>query len=301
LSLPAANKLSLFINEPPPTRWGIIGGIWRGFNPCYLFCVWRLFGGAFFLCWFGLAMLRRCFRNHASGALKALPCLGMKFNFLWIGFSMRIPEPSSFHQAVGRAIDAYSRVEAEEAFLIQAILRTDIKTAYLICFAVQNTRSRIELIENLLRYKFSNKFETYWDSCSKFIGILAKFRNAIAHWHPHLQIYSNQQETRYVQSLRSPVRSGLQPIREGDIPPFVEDCDNISSAIRDLSKFIAARRRSLPRRFQQPITCQNQAGIQPRRIAKAPRPPRKPSTPKLSRAQKRAKALKDARMAKKKS
>jgi hypothetical protein len=208
---------------------------------------------------------------------------------------MRIPEPSSFHQAVGRAIDAYSRVEAEEAFLIQAILRTDIKTAYLICFAVQNTRSRIELIENLLRYKFSNKFETYWDSCSKFIGILAKFRNAIAHWHPHLQVYSNQQETRYVQSLRSPVPSGLQPIREGDIPPFVEDCDNISSAIRDLSKFIAARRRSLPRRFQQPIACHNQAGIQPRQIATAPRPPRKPSTPKLSRAQKRAKAVKDAR------
>lgn len=64
---------------------------------------------------------------------------------------MSIPEPSSFHQAVGKAIHAYSRVEEEEAFLLRAILRTDIRIAYLICFAVQNTRSRIELIDNLLR------------------------------------------------------------------------------------------------------------------------------------------------------
>jgi hypothetical protein len=208
---------------------------------------------------------------------------------------MRIPEPSSFHQAVGRAIDAYSRVEAEEAFLIQAILRTDIRTAYLICFAVQNTRSRIELIENLLRYKFANKFETYWNSCSKFIGILAKFRNAIAHWHPHLQVYSTGRETSYVQSLKPPVPSGLQPIRERDIPPFVEDCDKIASAIRDLSKFIAARRRTSPQRFQRPIACQNQAGLQPRRTAKPQQPRRKPSRPKLTKLQKRAKAAKEAR------
>jgi hypothetical protein len=220
-----------------------------------------------------------------------------KTRFPWIGFfCMRIPEPSSLHQAVGRAIDAYSRVEAEEAFLIKAILRTDIRTAYLICFAVQNTGSRIELIENLLRYKFANKFQDYWDSCAKFIRTLARFRNAIAHWHPHVQVYSNaNDEFRYVQSLRSPVPNGSQSLREGDIPPFVEDCDNISSTIRDLSKFIASRRPSSPRRFQQPIACQNQADIQPRRSAKAPQARRKPSIPKLSRAQKRAKSLKDAR------
>jgi hypothetical protein len=122
---------------------------------------------------------------------------------------MGIPEPSSLHQAVGRAINAYSRVESEEAFLLKAILKTDIRTAYLICFAVQNTASRIELIENLLRYKFADKFQAHWDSCAKFIRTLAKFRNAIAHWHPHIQVYANaNDEYRYVQTLAPPVPSG---------------------------------------------------------------------------------------------
>src|SRR4051812_5804860 len=103
---------------------------------------------------------------------------------------MPIPEPISFHQAIGRAIDAYSKVEKEEAFLFKAILRTDVRVSYLICFSVQNIISRLELIDNLLTYKFSNKFQVHWDSCAKFIRTLAKFRNAIAHWHPHVQVYT---------------------------------------------------------------------------------------------------------------
>ena len=209
---------------------------------------------------------------------------------------MRIPEPSSFHQAVGRAIDAYSRVEADEAFLLKAILKTDTRTAYLICFAVQNARSRVELLESLLRYKFADKFKIYWGSCSKFIGTLAKFRNAIAHWHPYMQVYSNaNDEFRYVQSIAPPVPNNLRHIEEKDIPPFVNDCENMCATLRDLSKFIAAPRRSLPQRFQQPISYQNQADLQPSPIAKAPQPQRKPSVPMLSPAQKRAKAVKDAR------
>ncbi len=208
---------------------------------------------------------------------------------------MRIPEPSSFHQAVGRAIDAYSKVEAEEAFLLKAILRTDIRTSYLISFSVQNIHSRLELIGNLLTYKFTNKFQVYWNSCSKFIRVLAKFRNAIAHWHPHIQAYSTNDEISYVESRRSPIPGGMAPLRESDIPPFVQDCEDISNALRDLSKFISARRKTLPRRFQLPIAYRNQAELQPRRSSKAPPPPRPPSAPKLSRAQKRAKALKHAR------
>ena len=214
---------------------------------------------------------------------------------------MRIPEPSSFHQAVGSAIEAYSRVEEEQAYLIKAILRSDTRTAYFICFAIQNTSRRVELIDNLLRYKFANKFETYWGSCSKFIGVLAQFRNAIAHWHPRLQTYSNETEVRYVQSLRPTLPSELGDIQEKDISLVSKDCDNICAAMRDLSKFIASRRRPLHQRFQQPIACQNQAVLQPTPTPKGPQPQRKPSVPKLSRAQKRAKALKVARATKKKS
>jgi hypothetical protein len=210
---------------------------------------------------------------------------------------MGMPEPSSFHQAVGRAIEAYSRVEAEEAFLLRAILKTDIRTAYMVCFAVQNTRSRVELIEGLLKYKFSNNFEAYWASCSKFIATLTQFRNALAHWHLYWNVYTNHDESefRYSLSLGPPVPSGKKSILESDIPLFLKDCENISEALRDLSKFIANRRKALPQRFQKPIACQNQADLQPPPSAKAPQPQRKPSVPKLSRAQKRKKALKDAR------
>ncbi len=166
---------------------------------------------------FGLGFAARCFGPLFAAAVTARsnrsqPSGRSSSSFVESDFAMsspRLPEPSSFHQAVGRAIDAYCRVEAEEAFLIRAILKTDTRTAYFICFAIQNSSRRTELIENLLRYKFSNKFGTYWDSCSTFIGVLAQFRNAIAHWHPHLHIYSSGTETRYVRTLGPTLPSAL--------------------------------------------------------------------------------------------
>jgi hypothetical protein len=186
-------------------------------------------------------------------------------------------------------------VEAKEAFLLKSILDTDIRSAYLICFAVQNSRSRIVLIGELLTLYFENKFEDYWESCSTFLSTLAKFRNAIAHWHPHMQIYSNGEEMRYVPSLGPPVPNQLLHIGEGDIPAFVEDCDNISEAIHDLSEVIRTRPQTLPEKFQQPIAYRNRAVLQPPPTPKEPQPQRLPSVPRLTEEEWIAKYRKEGR------
>jgi hypothetical protein len=206
-----------------------------------------------------------------------------------------IPHPNSFHEAVGRGIDAYSGVEAAQAILLQSILGTDIRAAYLICFAVQNSRSRVLLIGELLTLNFGNEFEEYWGSCSTFLGTLAKFRNAIAHWHPHLHVYSNGEKTRYVPSIGPPVPNELPHIREGDIPPFVEDCYNISKAIQELSHVILTRPETLPEKFRQPIAYQNQAVLQPPPKPKEPQPLRPPSVLKLTEEEWIAKSRKEGR------
>jgi hypothetical protein len=209
---------------------------------------------------------------------------------------MRKPRNSdSFHQAIGSAIDEYSGVEAQQAYLIKAILRTDVRVAYLICFAVQNSRSRTESIGDLLRYKFSGQFELYWESCSIFLGKLTKFRNAIAHWHPQPRLFASANVTSRVYAIRRPVPNELLPIKEADIAPFETDCANIIKAIYDLGKFILRRRKPLPRKFQRPIVYQNQAFLRQPPMPKAPQPQRAPSVPKLSSAERRKKALKDAR------
>jgi hypothetical protein len=54
------------------------------------------------------------------------------------------------NQAVGEAIEAYANVEAQLAFLLQALLQIDVNKAYAILFAIQNSRLKNELFQFLL-------------------------------------------------------------------------------------------------------------------------------------------------------
>ena len=132
--------------------------------------------------------------------------------------------PSSFHRAVGKAIEAYSNVEGSLALLLQQILKLDPLRTFMIFSAVQNTRSRGELFQDLLALEFDGRLDGHWDACNRFLATLATFRNAIAHWHPHTSLWvSEQQIVRRTHSIGKLVPSGVEHIVEKDIDRFDSD------------------------------------------------------------------------------
>jgi hypothetical protein len=164
-------------------------------------------------------------------------------------------------------------------------------------------RARGELFQDLLNIEFEGRLKKQWDDCNKFLLALAKFRNAIAHWHPYMNVYASQDGSRlkYVPAIGALALGELEPLEEKDIAPFIEDCYYIRQEIMGL-RVIAIDRRSSPIRDKYPELKfrPNLAVLQQRPRPKASQPPRPPSVPKLSPAQKRAKALKDAKGKKKK-
>jgi hypothetical protein len=96
--------------------------------------------------------------------------------------------------AQGNAMQAYALVEGTQASIIEALLKVDFLRAHAILFAAQNARSRNELIETLLELEFAGTLRKFWASCSKYLLTLAQFRNALAHWHPYINIYTSKTE-----------------------------------------------------------------------------------------------------------
>jgi hypothetical protein len=192
--------------------------------------------------------------------------------------------PKNILEAIGAAIEAYALVEGEQVFLLKSMMRSDMQTATIIFFSIQNSRSRCEMIGALLGYMFRGRLDNYWNSCSKFLGNLAKFRNAIAHWHPYVEIYrqdgTDKAYIKYVLGHPIPGKT-FKTLTDQNVPPFVEDCQYIIARLRDLNDEVLqrSRRRGLPERFQQPLARQNQALL---------RTYQKPKTPKARRKSSRA-------------
>ncbi len=193
---------------------------------------------------------------------------------------------------------SYAKVEWSLALLLQSLLGVDLPKAHAIFFAIQNTRSRNELFQSLLAQEFNGELKKYWASCSKFLLKLAKFRNAIAHWHPHVSLYENAASELIIRpALRSPIpRSDFHSIEIENFDDFHIDCQHIADEIIELFGVVVERPSAWPQKFLNPITHRNLAVLKQPHTPKVRQPRRPPSVPKLSAAQKRAKALKDARI-----
>jgi hypothetical protein len=214
----------------------------------------------------------------------------------------QISFPTELTTRIGEAVEAYANVEVLLALLFQRIVKIDAQRSFLIIFAIQNSRARNELFGDLLAMEYEGKLNKYWDSCSQFLSKLAKFRNAIAHWTPSLNVFEKgmPEELRLQYVLAQPnLKKTLARIGAVEIGPFLVDCWTIRVKLAELEVLIRERPATLPQKFLKPIGDQNLAVLRQLQTATEPKPPRPPSVPPLSPAQKRAKALKDARGKKK--
>lgn len=243
------------------------------------------------------ARSKRCHASGSSSTCSLFSDLAMASPKKIIKAPPAIVGPKSFHQAVGHAIESYATVEGALAFLLKEILKLTPIQAFVVSAAIQNTRARGEMFDDLLRISFAGKLNPYWSRCSAFLGKLALFRNAIAHWHPHTSIYLMNDDSIKLgdHSLGKLVPGGTDHIRKPDIDLFITDCAKIKYHIDIITAFVRDGPDSLPEKFQPPKVDPNLAVLRQTQKPKEPKPPRPPSVPKLSAAQRRAKALKEAR------
>lgn len=208
---------------------------------------------------------------------------------------------AKLHQSVGEAMDTYARVEAHLADIVGNLLKVDYRRSHIIFFAVSNMRSRLDLIENLfslhLKGAHQEAFRAYWASVERYLTTLSHFRNALAHWHPNINIYisrlgAQDRPPRYVAALAHPVPGFNQKtIEERHIRDFIDDCQFAREFLSAIKPPAKRRPSSLPRIFRRPITRRNKADLQPPQNPKAQRTP---SKPKVSRAERRRRAMKAA-------
>lgn len=85
--------------------------------------------------------------------------------------------------ARARAIDAYAGVEHALSNLFSALIDVDQDIGTLVFYRVVNTRSRNEMMQDLITRVHGATYKRYWDSMFRFITKLDTQRNRIVHWH----------------------------------------------------------------------------------------------------------------------
>jgi hypothetical protein len=211
-----------------------------------------------------------------------------------------ITSEGQLHQAVGNALSKYAQIEFALASVLRNLLKIDFLQSHTLLFAIQNYRTRLTTLSELLEARFGKSVTKYWDSCSEALQKLAQFRNALAHWHASATYILGAKEDdagKLEYKLSPPAPGDMRVVRTADIEKFTTDCWSMLRLLNDLASTVKRKRRPpLPKRFGRSITYQIQACLRPPPKPKEPGHRRPPSRPKLSRAQKRAKALKDARL-----
>jgi hypothetical protein len=200
-----------------------------------------------------------------------------------------LPSPmTAFYTAIGEAVMKYTEVEMAQATLLSSIMAIKHDRAYAIFYTIQNIRGRNSMIETLLRQQHGDMYEIYWESLSALLQKLARFRNAVAHWHPAMQIYMDTKDgfrpsTKPPQNvLMNPSPGwGLKSLKRSDLPPFLEDCRTIQRELQDFSSHLDERRAGssepLPEKFRKRVLYLNRAVLQRHRKPKAPQSRRRSS------------------------
>lgn len=183
------------------------------------------------------------------------------------------------HVGIGACVEAYSRVENVQTHVLAQILKINHWSAAIIFNSVQNVRSRNEMIQGLLWQSYGKKFKPYWAKCSVFLFKLSIFRNAVVHWHPHIQIVAGQQTTDYKSEnvMGNPMPGKAhRSLTIRDFPLFTADCRYIEAELRDFLRYLQVIPKTEPLldKYQQPTIRLNQADLQlPQKPKAQKRPP----------------------------
>lgn len=88
----------------------------------------------------------------------------------------------AFCLARGSAITQYAYYEEALACLFAILMGVSNDVAGIPFFKINNARSRLAMIERLLKKRYGSKYNLFWNSLSKHIQVLDLQRNKVVHW-----------------------------------------------------------------------------------------------------------------------
>ena len=100
------------------------------------------------------------------------------------------------------AISRYAILENSLASFFSSLMGTSEDIAGITFFRINNARSRIAILERLLKKKYEDKFNSYWNSLAKHLRNLDGTRNNIVHWATETYINTDLPTAQQVTSLK---------------------------------------------------------------------------------------------------
>ncbi|WP_425069044.1 hypothetical protein [Reyranella sp.] len=83
----------------------------------------------------------------------------------------------------GHAIQAYATLEQALCSLMAQFGNMAPRTAGTIFFRISNTRTRLRIVEELMKASVGNPYPDFWKQVQSLVGGLDGQRNEIVHWH----------------------------------------------------------------------------------------------------------------------
>lgn len=87
--------------------------------------------------------------------------------------------------ARSNAIDAYANLENWLCLLLARLLGVEAKVAGIIFYRIANTRSRLAVLEAILKEMHGHDYSVFWNSLVREMKKIDETRNQIVHWHIH--------------------------------------------------------------------------------------------------------------------
>lgn len=182
----------------------------------------------------------------------------------------RIPEGfekqvrHEFNAARGEAVAAYVDLEGAMLHLFAHLMNIDDGLAGISFFRLNNARSRLAILDTLLKRKYQNKFNLFWNSLTKILQATDAERNNMVHW----AVVGTYDTPSFWLTLTPPnyweSNANTPSITVEDIRAFKAKCDFLSEVLTYFWYLLIERQPTPPLAWQQlflePITYPPPAG-----------------------------------------
>lgn len=163
--------------------------------------------------------------------------------------------------ARAEAIQGYANLEQNLCELFSYVSDTNPVVAGTIFFRLTNTRSRLAIINSLIRLKHQNTYNLFWNSVDKMLKDLDSDRNSIVHWHMAVNMATDSKAVHVAEFILGPpnfwARDENTPqFNITDITEFTMKCGFVSDALRNFVNHLNHRTpvgRPLPDIFHQAL------------------------------------------------
>ena len=137
-----------------------------------------------------------------------------------------------FQLARGRAITGYVNVELALCGLLNYLLGTQLDYAASVFFKINNARARRVMLEELLRRKHGNTYNSFAGSLFNKLGTLDDRRNHIVHWAALLQTAGGKETgVKLIHPNYLDYDAGSTDIDQEGLYGFLLQCDFYSNLV----------------------------------------------------------------------